>query len=105
MAAVYLKTRWCVARISGAVNVRSMSIYVSAPTIARLKACSRIATHMQMRRGHFGPLLQRGRVPYAALDAVERHSGLHFTSEQIGLAIDGRPARVLIVPDPEQEAA
>ena len=42
-----------------------MSIYLSAPAIARLSACSRIAAHLQMRNGRYGPLLQRGRVPYA----------------------------------------
>jgi hypothetical protein len=81
-----------------------MSIYVSAPTIARLKACSRIATHMQMRRGDFGPLLLRGRVPYASLDALERRLGQRFSDAQLALAAAGQPGRILILSDPEQEA-
>jgi len=74
-----------------------MSIYLSAPAIARLSACSRIAAHVQMRRGRFGPLVQRGRVPYAPLAAVEHRVGRHFTPEQIALAIDGRPDRLITI--------
>jgi hypothetical protein len=39
-----------------------------------------------MRGGSFGPLLRYGRVSYAALDAVERHSGQQFTKEQVEAA-------------------
>jgi hypothetical protein len=74
-----------------------MSIYLSAPAIARLSACSRIAAHLQMRHGRFGPLVQRGRVPYAALEACERHTGRRFTTEQIAMAIDGRPDRLITI--------
>jgi hypothetical protein len=74
-----------------------MSIYLSAPAIARLSACTRIAAHLQMRRGRFGPLVQRGRVPYAALDAFQRHSGREFSPEQIALAVDGRPDRLITI--------
>ena len=74
-----------------------MSIYLSAPAIARLSACSRIAAHLQMRNGRFGPLLQRGRVPYADLGEVERHAGRQFTPEQIAMAVDGRPDRLITI--------
>jgi hypothetical protein len=74
-----------------------MSIYLSAPAIARLSACSRIAAHVSMRRGRFGPLVQRGRVPYAALIALERQVGRRFTPEQIAMAIDGRSDRLIAV--------
>jgi hypothetical protein len=74
-----------------------VSIYLSAPAIARLSACSRIAAHLQMRRGRFGPLVQRGRVPYAALIALEREVGRQFTPEQIAMAVDGRPDRLVAV--------
>jgi hypothetical protein len=74
-----------------------MSIYLSAPAIARLSACTRIAAHLQMRRGRFGPLVQRGRVPYAALEAVSRTVGREFSPEQIALAVDGQPERMLTV--------
>jgi hypothetical protein len=72
-------------------------IYVSAPAIARLNACSRIAAHLQMRRGRYGPLVQRGRVPYAALAAVARNVGQEFSAEQIAMAIDGRPDRLISI--------
>ena len=74
-----------------------MSIYLSAPAIARLSACSRIAAHLQMRNGRYGPLLQRGRVPYADLAEVERNTGRQFTPEQIAIAIDGKPDRLLTI--------
>ena len=72
-----------------------MSIYLSAPAIARLSACSRIAAHVSMRRGRYGPLVQVGRVPFAALPAVERYAGRLFTPEQIAMAVDGRPDRLI----------
>ena len=74
-----------------------MSIYLSAPAIARLSACSRIAAHVAMRNGRYGQLMQRGRVPYADLAEVERNTGCQFTTEQIALAVDGRPDRLLTV--------
>jgi hypothetical protein len=74
-----------------------MSIYLSAPAIAPLSACSRIAAHVSMRRGRFGPLVQRGRVPYAALEAVSHTAGREFSPEQIALAVDGQPHRMLTV--------
>jgi hypothetical protein len=74
-----------------------MSIYLSAPAIARLSACSRIAAHLQMRNGRYGPLVQRGRVPYAALDAFERHTGRQFSPEQIAMAVDGRADRLITI--------
>ena len=74
-----------------------MSIYLSAPAIARLSACSRIAAHLQMRNGRYGQLLQRGRVPYAALAAVEQNAGQEFSAEQIALAVDGQRHRMLTV--------
>ena len=57
-----------------------------------------------MRSGRFGPLLQCGRIPYAALDAVERHSGQQFTKEQVAVAIDGHPGRILTIAESEEAA-
>jgi hypothetical protein len=74
-----------------------MSIYLSAPAIARLSACSRIASHVAMRHGRYGQLVQRGRVPYAAVSAVEHQVGRQFTPEQIALAVDGRPDRLIAI--------
>ena len=74
-----------------------MSIYLSAPAIARLSACSRIAAHVAMRHGRYGQLVQRGRVPYADLAEVERNTGRQFTPEQIAMAVDGRPDRLITI--------
>jgi hypothetical protein len=74
-----------------------MSIYLSAPAIARLSACSRIAAHLQMRNGRYGQLVQRGLVPYAALEAFSRTVGREFSPEQIALAVDGRPDRLITI--------
>jgi aspartate aminotransferase-like enzyme len=74
-----------------------MSIYLSAPAIARLSACSRIAAYVSMRNGRYGALLQRGRVPYADLAEVERNTGRQFSPEQIAMAVDGRPARLITI--------
>jgi hypothetical protein len=78
-----------------------MSIYVSAPAIARLSACSRIAAHVSMRAGRYGPLVQRGRVPYAAIEAVSRTVGREFSPEQIALAVAGQPDRLITIPTEE----
>jgi hypothetical protein len=66
-----------------------MTIYISGSAIARLNACSLMAAIKHLRAGHFGPLLRRGCIAYAALDAVERHSGQQFTKEQMPAAVAG----------------
>jgi hypothetical protein len=71
--------------------------HISGPAIARLLACSRMTANEHMRAGRFGATLWRGRVRYAALDAVERRTGLQFTEEQIAVAVAGRPDRILII--------
>ena len=43
------------------------------------------------------PLVQRGRVPYADLAEVERNTGREFTPEQIAMAVDGRPPRLVTI--------
>jgi ABC-type uncharacterized transport system substrate-binding protein len=47
-----------------------MTIYLSGPAIARLNACSLMAANKRLRAGSFGPILRRGRIGYAALDAI-----------------------------------
>jgi hypothetical protein len=79
------------------------SAHISGPAIANLLACARMSVNEAMRAGCFGPLLKRGRVFYAALDAVERHSGQQFTKEQIALAVAGYPGRLLIESEPLEE--
>jgi hypothetical protein len=75
----------------------TMTIYISGPAIARLNVCSLMAANKALRRGAFGPILQRGRIRYAALTAVGRHSGQEFSKEQVAAAIDGKPGRVLTI--------
>jgi hypothetical protein len=73
-------------------------IYLSGPVIAALNACTLMAVNKAMRRGHYGPLIHRDRVGYAALDAVERHIGRNFTPDQLMHAAAGKPDRILNIP-------
>jgi hypothetical protein len=74
-----------------------MVIYISCSVIGRLRNQSRVAAHLHMKAGHFGPVVKRGRIHYAALDAVEQHSGVIFTDEQIEEAAAGQPDRCLVI--------
>jgi hypothetical protein len=76
-------------------------MYLNGPAIARLLACSRMTANEHMRAGHFGPLLHRGRVAYAAVEAIERHAGQRFDREQIEAAVVGFPARCFTPAIPE----
>jgi hypothetical protein len=69
--------------------------YISGFVISRLLACSRMAANEATRAGRFGPLLRRGRIAYAALNAVERRIGLQFGVEQVKVAVDGHPDRII----------
>ena len=73
------------------------SICLSGPAIARLTLGSRMSANRHLRAGKFGPLVRRGPVVYAPLAAVERHTGRPFTAEQIAMAVDGRPDRMLTI--------
>jgi hypothetical protein len=57
----------------------------------------------RMLRGKYGKVLKSGRVPYVSLAGVEAHHGVRFSEQQIALAIDGRPERLLIAPDNQEE--
>jgi hypothetical protein len=72
-------------------------IYVSGPAAARLNVCSRMTVNERMRAGAYGELLRRGRVFYARVDAIERHAGTRFSTEQIEAAVAGRPDRLLTI--------
>jgi hypothetical protein len=50
-----------------------------------------------LRAGKFGPLLRRGPVAFAPLAGVEHQVGRQFTPEQIALAVDGRPDRLITI--------
>ena len=79
--------------------------FLSAPAIARLTATRpRMTTCDRMRRGKYGLLLRHGRTPYAGIAAVEAFHGVKFTEQQISLAIDGKPDRLLVTPDNQEEA-
>jgi hypothetical protein len=71
--------------------------YLAGSALARLLACSRMTANEHMRAGHFGPPLQHGRIRYAALAGVEQHAGRQFSPEQIAVAVDGRPDRILTI--------
>jgi hypothetical protein len=83
------------------------SIYLSGAAIARLTlAPHRMTINRAMRAGDLGTLLERRLGPervvrYAALDAVERHTGQRFTPDQIAVAVAGHPDRMIIVPQEE----
>ena len=70
--------------------------HISGPVIARLLACSRMTANENMRAGAYGPLLRLGRMQYAALTAVERRAGRQFSPEQIAMAVNGRPDRIIV---------
>jgi hypothetical protein len=73
------------------------STYLSGPAIARLTLGSRMSANRHLRAGKFGPLLRRGPVAFAPLAGVEHQVGRQFTPEQIAMAIDGRPDRMLAI--------
>ena len=73
------------------------SIYLSGPAIARLTLGSRMSANRHLRAGKFGPLLRRGPVAFAQLAAVEHQVGRQFTPEQIAMAVDGQPHRMLTI--------
>jgi hypothetical protein len=57
----------------------------------------------RLLRGKYGPILRRGRTPYVDLAAVEAFHGVRFSEAQIALAIDGKPDRLLVIPDHKEE--
>jgi hypothetical protein len=79
--------------------------YLSGPAIASLRASARMTENKLMRAGRYGPVLWHDHVAYVARVAVEHRIGQRFSDAQLIQAAAGQPARVLIIPDPEQEAA
>ena len=77
--------------------------YLSAPAISRLTATKPPMTvHSRLSGGKYGRVLRCGRIPYAAIDAIETFHGVRFTEQQIALAVDGKPDRLLVIPDKEE---
>ena len=72
-----------------------MSIYLSAPAIARLSACSRIAAHRKCATGAMAHYVQRGRVPLRrARWPSNAIPAANSPPEQIAMAVDGRADRL-----------
>ena len=61
-------------------------MFVSAPAIGRLFACSRIAAWRRVREGHFGPVKRRGRAFLVDLRNVEARAGRKFSPAQLAAA-------------------
>jgi hypothetical protein len=78
-------------------------ILLSGPAIARLLFTNRMNVNRRIRAGAFGPIVHRGHIAYASLDGIERHAGVTFTPQQIDKAIDGRPDRLLVVPEQSEK--
>ena len=57
----------------------------------------------RLLRGKYGQVLRCGRIPYAAINAIEAFHGVRFSEVQIALAIDGKPDRLLVIPDHKEE--
>jgi hypothetical protein len=80
-------------------------IYLSGPAIASLRASARMTENKLMRAGRYGPVLWHDHVAYVALDAVEHRMGQRFSDAQLTQAAAGQPARVLVIPDSNEDAA
>jgi hypothetical protein len=77
--------------------------YLSGPAIAALRATARMTENEAMRAGRYGPVLWHDRVAYVALSEVERRTGQPITSEQLALAVAGKPNRVLVAASPQED--
>ena len=74
-----------------------MSIHISVAAIAQLTACSRQAVHKALLKGTYGTPIRRGHNLYVPLATVEARLGRQFTPEQIAMAVDGRPDRLITI--------
>ena len=79
-----------------------MRRFISGPTIAALTQTPRMTINYRLRAGRYGPTFFHGRIRYADLAEVEKAVGLQFTETQIELAAQGRPGRVLRIPDQQE---
>jgi hypothetical protein len=80
-------------------------IWLSGPVIARLALHTRKWAHAHLRRGSFGPVVERGGVIYAGLAGVEQHIGKSFSPDQLMRAAAGRLDHVLNIPEGAYEEA
>ena len=79
--------------------------FISGPAIAALRITARMTENILMRRGAYGPIFWNDGIAFVARSAVERRIGQTFTDEQIAKAAAGFPHRILVIPQPETEAA
>jgi hypothetical protein len=80
-------------------------LLLSGPVIARLALHTRKWAHAHLRRGSFGPLIERDGMLYAGLAGVEQHIGKSFTPDQLMRAAAGKLDRVLNIPESAHEEA
>ena len=81
-----------------------MQRFLSGPAISRLTLTpARMTVCDRMLRGKYGQVLRSGRIPYVSLAGVEAHHGVQFSEQQIALAVDGRPERLLVTHDYQEE--
>ena len=81
-----------------------MQRFLSGPAISRLTLTpARMTVCERLLKGKYGTLVRQGRTPYAAIDAIEAFHGVRFTEAQIALAVDGKPDRLLEIPDHKEE--
>jgi hypothetical protein len=74
-------------------------VLISGPAIAKLCLRTRKWAHEHLRRGSFGLVIEHDGTIFAELPAVELHSGMHFTAEQIEAAVGGYSTRKLTLKD------
>ena len=64
-----------------------------------------MAVNEALRAGRYGRTVRRGDVIYADLSEVERVENIKLSDDQIACAVDGKPDRVLVITENEQEDA
>jgi|EndMetStandDraft_5_1072996.scaffolds.fasta_scaffold2725952_1 hypothetical protein len=72
-------------------------ILISGPVIANLGQRSRVWANDHLRRGSFGPVIERAGILYASLPGVERHFGYALHPDQIAHAAAGKTAGILTI--------
>lgn len=75
----------------------------SGPLLKNLLLGHRMTINDAMRAGRYGPSVFNGRIRYVDLAGVEAFHGITFTDEQIERAIEGRPDRLLFIPETEDD--
>jgi hypothetical protein len=79
-------------------------IWISGPVIAGLELRTRKSAHEHIRRGSYGEAREVSGVLYVALPGVEARKGRKVAPEQLALAADGKPGRILTLPHESETA-